>query len=182
MTDWETQIGTINIREAMAKDAEVIVDFKNWVTGEVDYHTYGANEYTTSTHDEERVIEMFHMRPNCLFLVAVFGEEIVAVATLSGGVKERVEHRGNIGITVAKRFWRLGIGKEMMHVMIDYSRETAVLTKLELLVHQNNRPALKLYNKLGFFREGLMQRHFKIEGKYYDGIRMGMLVDWVGIA
>lgn len=177
MTELETQIGTIIIREATAKDAKEIVAFKNWVTGEVDYHTYGANDYTTSTTDEEHVIEKVHLRENCLFLVAVFGPEIVAVATLSGGVKERVEHRGNIGITVSKRFWRLGIGKKMMQVMIDYSQSTSVLTKLELLVHQNNRPAIKLYSKLGFFREGLMQRHFKVEGKYYDGIRMGMLVD-----
>jgi hypothetical protein len=27
----------------------------------------------------------------------------------------------------------------------------------------------------------LLKRHFKIDGKYYDGIRMGLLVDWNGI-
>lgn len=177
MTEIQTQIGTIVIREATANDADEIIKFKNWVTGEVDYHTYGANDYTTSAQDEERVIDMFHLRANCLFLVAVFKDEIVAVATLSGGIKERVQHRASIGITVAKRFWRLGIGKAMMHYIIGYSRESHVLTKLELLVHQNNRPAIKLYNTLGFFREGLMQRHFRIDNKYYDGIRMGMLVD-----
>lgn len=177
MTELETQIGIIEIREAHVNDAKEIVEFKNWVTGEVEYHTYGANDYNICLHDEEKIIEMFDQRPNCLFLVAVFKNEIVAVATLSGGAKERVAHRGNIGITVAKRFWRLGIGKKMMQVIIDYSIQNPILTKLELLVHQDNRAAIKLYNQLGFFREGLMQRHFKIEGRYYDGIRMGLLVE-----
>ncbi len=177
MTSIETEIGHIEIREAVAEDAKQIIEYMNWVTGEVDFHTYGAGDFHISESDEAKVLELFHNRDNCMFLVAVFREEIIAVATLSGGVKERVEHRGNIGITVAKRFWRLSIGKTMMQIIIDYAEENKTLTKLELLVHQDNIPAIKLYNRLGFFREGLLKRHFKIEGKYYDGIRMGLLVD-----
>jgi len=173
----DTEVGTIEIREANEEDAHELVTFMNWVTGEVDFHTYGANDYHISDDNEKKVIQMFRERDNCLFLVAAFKGEIVAVATLAGGAKERVEHRGTIGITVAKRFWRLGIGEQMMRVILDYSEQSPVLTKLELLVHQDNYPAIKLYNKLGFFREGLMKRHFKIEDKYYDGIRMGLLVD-----
>jgi RimJ/RimL family protein N-acetyltransferase len=176
-TSIETEIGHIEIREAVAEDAKKIIEYMNWVTGEVDFHTYGAGDFHISESDEAKVLELFHNRDNCMFLVAVFREEIIAVATLSGGVKERVEHRGNIGITVAKRFWRLSIGKTMMQIIINYAEENKTLTKLELLVHQDNIPAIKLYNRLGFFREGLLKRHFKIEGKYYAGIRMGLLVD-----
>lgn len=177
MSSIDTEVGIIKIREANENDACELIEFMNWVTGEVDFHTYGANDYHISEENEQKVIEMFHLRENCLFLVAVFKEEIVAVATLSGGGKDRVAHRGTIGITVAKRFWRLGIGREMMNVMLKYAEESPVLTKLELLVHQDNHPAIKLYNTLGFFREGLMKRHFKIDDTYYDGIRMGLLVD-----
>lgn len=177
MTYIDTEVGIIEIREAKEEDAHELVTFMNWVTGEVDFHTYGANDYHISDEHEKRVVETFRERDNCLFLVAVFKDEIVAVATLSGGAKERVEHRATIGITVAKRFWRLGIGEHMMRIILDFAEHSEVLTKLELLVHQDNHPAIKLYNKLGFFREGLMKRHFKINDKYYDGIRMGLLVD-----
>ncbi|MBN2794506.1 MAG: GNAT family N-acetyltransferase [Clostridia bacterium] len=173
----ETEIGKIEIREAKVKDASSTVEFMNWVTGEVDYHTYGANDFNIRPEDEARMIEMFHSRDNCLFLIATFSGQIVAVATLTGGVKERVKHRGTIGITVAKRFWRLGIGQQMMRIIINYAEKSPVLTKLELLVHEENIPAIKLYNKLGFFREGTIQRYFRFEETYYDGINMGLIVD-----
>jgi RimJ/RimL family protein N-acetyltransferase len=149
----------------------------NWVTGEVDFHTYGANDFNIRPEDEKRMIEIFHQRENCMFLIATFNESIIAVATLSGGAKERVMHRGTLGITVAKRFWRLGIGIQMMRYMIKYAENSPLLTKLELLVHEDNIPAINLYNKLGFFREGLIQRYFNINGMYYDGIRMGLIVE-----
>lgn len=177
MFELKTDVGIISIREAKNSDASDIIKFMNWVTGEVDFHTYGANDFHISIEEEERVIEVFKARPNCLFLIAEFQDEIIAVATLSGGIKERVAHRGNIGITIAKRFWRLGIGIKMMELIIEFSESSEIITKLELLVHQDNRAAIKLYNKLGFFREGLLTRYFRIDGQYYDGIKMGLIVE-----
>lgn len=174
---FETDIGRVQIREAEVADASRIIRFMNWVTGEVDFHTYGANDFHISIEDEKRVLEVFHARENCLFLIAEFKGELIAAATLSGGIKERVAHRGNVGITVAKRYWRLGIGKQMMKVMIDYARKSNVLTKLELLVHENNMPAIHLYTQLGFFQEGVLTRYFRINERYYDGIRMGIYVE-----
>lgn len=173
----ETEIGLITIREAEVNDASLIVQFMNWVTGEVDYHTYGPGDFSIRPEDEERMIEIFKARKNSLFLIALFNDEIVAVATLSGGIKERVSHRGTVGITVAKRFWRLGIGKAMMNEIVNFSKEGQIITKIELLVHQDNIPALQLYKHLGFHREGLIKRYFNIEGQYYDGIRMGLILD-----
>lgn len=177
MFELETDIGKIIIQEAKLVDAKETVNFMNWVTGEVDFHTYGAGDFNIRPEDEERMIASFRERSNCLFLIARFQGEIIAVATLTGGVKERVMHRGTLGITVAKRFWRLGIGLQMMRMMIAYAENSQILSKLELLVHQDNIPAIRLYNKLGFFREGTIQRYFYINDKYFDGIRMGLIVD-----
>lgn len=177
MTTIETDIGTIKIREAKISDANNTVKFMNWVTGEVDFHTYGVNDFNIRPEDEERMIHLFNQRNNCLFLIATFCDEIVSVATLSGGTKDRVMHRGTIGITVAKRFWRLGIGMKMMQYMITFSEKSSIISKLELVVHENNHPAIQMYNKLGFFREGSIQRYFHIDGEYYDGVQMGLIVD-----
>jgi len=177
MMTHETEVGQIIIREATKSDAAEAVKFMNWVTGEVEFHTFAQNDFHVKPEDEERMMQLFHTRKNCLFIIATFKDEIVAVATLSGGLKERVFHRGTIGITVAKRFWRLGIGEKMMSVIIRYAESSPILTKLELLVHENNEPAKAMYNKLGFFREGITQRYFYTNGHYYDGLRMGLIVD-----
>jgi RimJ/RimL family protein N-acetyltransferase len=173
----ETEIGKIIIREAQVTDAKKTVEFMNWVTGEVEFHTYGPNDFNIKSEDEERMIKVFQQRKNCLFLLAVFNEEIIAVATLSGGIKERTAHRSTLGITVAKRFWRLGIGMQMMAMILDYAFKTKEITKIELLVHENNKPALNLYEKLGFFKEGIIHRYFYIDGQYYNGIQMAKYMD-----
>lgn len=173
----ETEIGQVEIREAEIYDANETVGFMNWVTGEVEFHTYGVNGFVIKPEDEIRMIKVFKEKDNCKFLVAVFENKIVAVATLSGGIKDRLKHRGTLGITVAKRYWRLGIGKKMMEMLIDFANKSDIITKMELLVHENNYPAIELYEKLGFFKEGIINRYFLIENKYYNGINMGLFVD-----
>jgi len=171
-----TDIGDIILREASLADARKTVEFMNWVTGEVDYHTYGPNDFNIKPEDEKRMMDVFHHKDNCLFLIATFGGQIMAVATLSGGIKERTAHRATIGITVAKRFWRLGVGRKLMQMMMTYARTSEKISKLELLVHQDNKGAIKLYEDLGFKREGVIQRYFLIDGIYYDGYQMGCII------
>jgi len=48
MVKLETDVGLITIREANKFDAEKVIGFMNWVTGEVDFHTYGANDFHIS--------------------------------------------------------------------------------------------------------------------------------------
>lgn len=177
MTILETVLGTVVIRQASFEDASETVEFMNWVTGEVDFHTYGANDFNIKPDDEKKMISAFSKRENSSFIVALFRNKIIGVATLSGGIKDRVKHRGTMGITVAKRYWRLGIGNKMMEVLIDFAKKSASLTKLELLVHEKNLPAIELYKKLHFFEEGRIQRYFCVNDQYYDGINMGLFVD-----
>lgn len=172
----ETEIGEVVLREATLEDAKKTVQFMNWVTGEVDFHTYGPNDFNIKASDERRLMELFHKKDNCVFLIATFQEEIIAVATLSGGLKSRTAHRGTVGLTVAKRFWRLGIGKNLMEMVLKFSKNSKDLSKLELLVHENNKAAIALYTKLGFETEGIIRRYFLIGNQYYDGIQMGKLI------
>lgn len=173
----ETALGKIIIREATFEDASETIEFMNWVTGEVKFHTYGANDFNIKHGHERKMISAFKGRSNCKFIVAELNGKIIGIATLSGGIKDRISHRGTIGITVSKRYWRLGIGNKMMELLIDFANNSRFLSKLELLVHEGNIPAIKLYEKLNFFEEGRVKRYFKINDKYYDGINMGLYVD-----
>ena len=66
---------------------------------------------------------------------------------------------------------------QMMAMILDYAYKTNEITKIELLVHENNQPALNLYEKLGFFKEGIIHRYFYIDGQYYNGIQMAKYMD-----
>ena len=51
------------------------------------------------------------------------------------------------------------------------------LTRLELIVYTDNAPAIRLYEKFGFVREGLHRRYAYREGTWADVYAMARLRD-----
>ncbi len=71
-----------------------------------------------------------------------------------------------------------GIGKAMLGHLIEWSRKTTSVEKIELHVRSSNKRAMSLYQKFGFKEEGRWKRRVKIkEGQYLDDVLMGL---WVG--
>ena len=52
--------------------------------------------------------------------------------------------------------------------------------KLSLRVLSTNQPAIRLYERLGFEREGVLREEFCIEGNYVDDIAMAKLLATAG--
>jgi RimJ/RimL family protein N-acetyltransferase len=82
-----------------------------------------------------------------------------------------------MGISVRKAYWNLGIGYEMLDFLIKWAKDSGVVRKIDLLVRSDNQNAIRLYEKLGFKQEGLITRNFCIDGKFYDSLYMGLLID-----
>jgi RimJ/RimL family protein N-acetyltransferase len=102
---------------------------------------------------------------------------IVGVLSCAGG-----EHRGNhhtttLGITIHKDWRNQGIGRALMERAIDWVKATGVVKRIQLGVTSTNTPAIHLYEKLGFEKEGLRRRGMFKNGRYYDTWLMGLLVD-----
>ncbi len=53
----------------------------------------------------------------------------------------------------------------------------AAVSKLELHVFPWNEPALRLYERYGFIREGLRARHYVRDGLEVDAVLMAYFVD-----
>jgi diamine N-acetyltransferase len=49
--------------------------------------------------------------------------------------------------------------------------------KVFLYVDAENHKALHIYKDLGFVQEGVLRRHFFVEGAYHDSIIMGIFGD-----
>nr|WP_246578013.1 GNAT family N-acetyltransferase [Clostridium psychrophilum] len=50
------------------------------------------------------------------------------------------------------------------------------LTRLELTLMENNVAAIKLYEKMGFKREGLKENPLIVNGKYVSEYYMGKII------
>jgi putative acetyltransferase len=66
---------------------------------------------------------------------------------------------------------RRGIGWALLEQAADWARAAGV-RKLELHVFPHNEPAIRLYEKFGFVREGYRKAHFRRGATYVDAILM----------
>lgn len=78
--------------------------------------------------------------------------------------KTRLAHRCDMGVSVLKEFWGLGIASEIMKIIIEKAKE-AHFEQIELQVVDTNEPARHLYNKFGFYETGYINNGVK----YTDG-------------
>ena len=68
-----------------------------------------------------------------------------------------------------------GYGTEAVELLLDFAFKDLNLQRVYLHVFKNNESALRLYEKLGFVREGVLRKAAHIDGKYVDVIVMGIL-------
>jgi len=85
-------------------------------------------------------------------------------------------HNGVLGIAVVAGFRGRGIGAALMRVTLERARLIG-LTRIELSVREDNRPAAALYEKFGFVVEGKQRKAILLDGAYENLIGMALLFD-----
>lgn len=168
---------TVSIREAVKEDASRIIDYLCMVAGETDFLTFGPGEFLPTFDQEVAAIEEMRRASNKTMIVAEVDNKIIGCMSFSGGTRPRVQHTGELGISILRDYWGLGVGTDMMEYLIDWGKDSKVIRKFNLRVRDDNTRAIKLYKKLGFIEEGITTREFYINGKFFDFVRMGLCID-----
>jgi len=168
---------TAFIRNAQKSDARGIIEYINIIVNETDYLTFGPGQFTKSITEEEQYIDNISRQNNSLLIVAEVNNLIVGNLNFLGNVKPRTRHAGEFGVSVLKEYWKKGIGEALINYLIDWCRESKIIRKINLRVRTDNYPAVRLYQKLNFIEEGTIQREFQVNGKFYDSIHMGLIID-----
>jgi L-phenylalanine/L-methionine N-acetyltransferase len=93
-------------------------------------------------------------------------------------LKHRCSHIAYIGgLAIHPDFAGKGFGVKMMQEIIELAKENNLL-RLELSVGLENKVAQKLYQKVGFEKEGILRKytHLVSEGRFLDEVMMAYLV------
>lgn len=86
-------------------------------------------------------------------------------------------HRVVLGMGTDRNFRNLKIGQQLLHFVIDYCKNDSSISWLDLDVLGVNSPAIRVYEKLGFYLLSDVQDMFRIEGKSYGYKSMTLNVD-----
>lgn len=165
------------IRKALKSDASELIEYLNVIGGESDFLTFGVGEFGITVKQEENMIENILKKDNALFIIAEFDGKIIGNLNFTGGSRLRNAHVGEFGVSVVKEHWGKGIGEELIKYLIEWSKETGKIRKINLRVRTDNIRGINLYNKLGFVQEGILKRDFLFNGIFYDSLLMGLLID-----
>ena len=168
---------TLTIRKAKKEDAAQILEYVNRIAGETDFLTFGPNEFDFSLEQEERFIENHLNSENKLFVIAQIDQELVGCLGFTGGDRPKLRHTGELGCSVLKKYWGLGLGSALIESLIDWARLSGIIRKINLKVRPDNERAIKLYKHFGFVREGLISRESFFDSRFYSNIVMGLQID-----
>jgi putative acetyltransferase len=109
-------------------------------------------------------------------LVAVVGDRVVGMFDVyTFPNRPRRRHAGVIGMCVHYEWQGKGVGTALMRAGVELADKWLNLTRLELEVYADNEPAISLYERFGFEREGTLRQHAFRDGRYVDSYLMARL-------
>ncbi len=113
---------------------------------------------------------------------AVFGIEDRADEKLVGYTQlnsiDSLARHARFGMLIgdADRHGR-GLGRDALTLTLAFAFHTINLRRIHLQVVASNERALRLYERAGFLREGVLREHVFVDGAYRDLILMGLMRD-----
>lgn len=166
------------IRSATGADSLELFHFSQKTHGESNFLTTYPDEITYHPKEEAALYELWLREPGETELCAVVEGRIVG----SAGVhairrRDKMRLRAELGISVEKAHWGLGLGRALMESCLDCARRGGY-RQLELQVVADNRRAISLYQSLGFVEFGRNPRGFSPrEGGWQELLSMRLELD-----
>lgn len=141
----------VHIKLATADDAAKVLDFLRQAATESDAVLIPHLADVTA-EQERRNIEMINSFDDCVIMLAMLGNQPIGIVTVMA--LEKQPNAGELGVVVAKPYWRNGIGQLLVGEAEYWFQNYSSLQRLVLTVFAENVPAIRLYQKLGFRQNG----------------------------
>jgi len=162
------------IRRAQPDDAGDVVHLVNTVASED--VTLGIDAFPLSPEQEAAFLRLHDPSVHlCLVAVDETGG-VVGHLYASRGVLASNRHVGSLAIAVAGQARRSGVGRSLIESCLAWARAVGV-SKMTLSVLDTNRPAIALFEALGFHPEGSRRGQFRINGSDVDELLMAQWID-----
>lgn len=168
----------ITLREAIPDDAADLLQVSQKIAEETDFLI--MDEVGLGLNEEMLSLQLadLYESENNLLLLAFADDKIIGMASVKATPEFTVSHIGEIGISILKEFWGIGLGTALLDEVIYWSENASPLRRLELTVQERNERAIHLYQKFGFETEGTMKRGARdAQGEFLDVLLMSKLIN-----
>lgn len=148
------------LRNGVDNDGEKALDIFIRTHEQTDFLLTYPDEIKFTAEEEGEYLQKKTDSENAVEIVAEIDGEIVGTAGIEAlGAQEKLRHRCGFGVGIDKKYWGLGIGKELLNGCIECA-EKAGFSQMELEVAAENERAIAMYQKYGFIEFGRNPRGF----------------------
>ena len=167
-------MNTPTIRVSRLDDAEALHGYLEALNDD-DHPGLLHRSELPSIEQEREFIQRFHNGGGHLIFL-VDGERILGCAELTLGKAPYRNHCATLGINLIKEARSKGHGTAMITALHDWARAQPHVDRIQLEVFSTNPDAVKLYERLGYVREGRRQGAIKRDDAFIDMIQMVLIL------
>ena len=165
---------TLLIRETQGKDARAVLEYLDMISQETDFLTFGPGEFRLTQKEEFDYLQKCRAADYCIYLLALLEGIVIGTLSFEAGRRPRIQHAGEFGISVLKKYWSIGIATSLIDSLLEWSIDGNIIRKINLRVRADNHRAISLYKQKGFVVEGTLKNEIFIDDTYYDNLWMGL--------
>lgn len=149
------------LRNGTQADGQAVMENFNLTHAQTDYLLSYPDENSFTAEQEASFLNRKAESENEIEILAVVNGTVVGTAGIEAvGTKYKLRHRAEFGISVAREYWGLGIGRALTLACIECAR-SAGYAQLELSAVGENRAAIALYESVGFREYGRNPKGFR---------------------
>ena len=156
------------LRNGDAADGLPVYENFNATHAETDFLLSYPDENSFDPEQEAQFLNEKTESFNEIEIIAIIDGKVVGTAGIEAiGRKYKVKHRAEMGISILKEYWGLGLGKALSEACIQCAKEAGYI-QLELNVVAENEAAISLYKILGFTEFGRNPKGFNSRTSGYQ--------------
>ncbi|MBZ9622465.1 GNAT family N-acetyltransferase [Clostridium sp. FP2] len=161
------------LREITEQDAESIYQ----LLSNPEVIKYDTFELFTDIKQAEDLIESFNdafRQKRAIF----WGISLGNLSEIIGFCKCEIENpkiRADLGYDLRPEYWNRGIMTEALDAVIDFTFNKADVNRIEASVSNENNASIRVLEKLGFIKEGVLRKRSYWGGSYHDMVMLSIL-------
>ena len=161
------ELGDIKVRSWRKDDLKSLVHHANNAKIAANLRDQFPHPYTR--RDGIDYLEYVHTHnPECSFAIEINGEAVGGVGFLLGHDIARLS--AEMGYWLSEDFWGQGIATRVITAMSNWALENYNLTRVFAMAFAHNTGSIRVLEKSGFEREGLLRRSAIKNGTVLDQI------------
>ena len=138
------------LKNGDASDGSAVYENFNATHAETDFLLSYPDENSFDPEQEAQFLEEKTKSTNEIEIIAVVDGNVAGTAGIEAvGDKYKVRHRAELGISILREYWGLGLGRALAEACIQCARDAGYI-QLELNVVAENERAVALYRSIGF--------------------------------